>query len=153
MLRHKTLTLEEAQNVVNGVVQFAKERNHRGVAVVVVDKQGGIIAAAKMTGLAPRVFGAAHRKAYSAAIFERDTSLVVDMHAANEAQGQRGPHDWNDRMLSTLPGGYCVLHDGDVVGAVAVAGGGEGISDWEFADVAFSLLGEGFTHRGKEEHR
>jgi uncharacterized protein GlcG (DUF336 family) len=143
------LTLEEALNVVNGVVNFAKENNHRGVAVVVVDKHGGIIAAAKMTGLAERVLGAAHRKAYSAAIFERDTSLIIDLHREMEAKGHRGPHDWNDSMLSTLPGGLCVLYEDEVVGAVAVAGGGGNISDWEFADKAFSLLGEGFTHRGK----
>ena len=150
MLTQKILTLEEAMNVITGVVNFAKENNHRGVAVVVVDKYGQMIVSAKMTGLANRVYGAAHRKAYSAAIFERDTSLVIDMHAKSEATGRKGPHDWNDRMLSTLPGGYCVLYDGEVVGAVAVAGGGGNISDWEFADKAFECLGPGFTHRGKD---
>jgi glc operon protein GlcG len=149
MRREKILTLEEALRVVNGVVEFARENNHRGVAVVVVDKHGKMIAAAKMTGLADRVLGAAHRKAYSAAKFERDTSLIIDMYREAEASGQRGPHDWNDPMLSTLPGGMCVLHDGEVVGAVAVAGGGGNISDWQFAEKAFSLLGEGFEHRGK----
>jgi uncharacterized protein GlcG (DUF336 family) len=151
MRKQNILTLEEAMNVVNGVVAFAKENNHRGVAVVVVDKYGQLIAAAKMTGLANRVMGAAHRKAYSAAQFERDTSLVIDMHREGEAKGQKGPHDWNDRMLSTLPGGYCVLYNGEVVGAVAVAGGGGNISDWEFAEKAFECLGPGFTHRGKPE--
>ena len=151
MLRQRVLTLEEALNVVKGVVAFAKEHNHRGVAVVVVDKQGAIIAGARMTGLADRVFAAAHRKAYSAAVFERDTSLIVDLHREMQARGHRGPHDWNDPMLSTLPGGYCVLYDGEVVGAVAVAGGGGNISDWQFVDKAFSLLGDGFSHRGKPE--
>jgi uncharacterized protein GlcG (DUF336 family) len=150
MLKQNIITLEEAMNVINGVVQFAKENNHRGVAVVVVDKYGQMIASAKMTGLANRVYGAAHRKAYSAAIFERDTSLVIDMHKASEETGREGPHDWNDRMLSTLPGGYCVLYNGEVVGAVAVAGGGGNISDWEFAEKAFECLGPGFTHRGKD---
>jgi hypothetical protein len=42
----------------------------------------------------------------------------------------------------------CVVHDGKVVGAVAVAGGGggEGTTDWDFAEIAFRALGPGFTH-------
>jgi len=54
-------------------------------------------------------------------------------------------------MLTTLPGGLCVVHDGKVVGAIAVSGGGStgssgGTSDWDFAEVAFQALGPGFSH-------
>lgn len=147
VLRQKTLSTEEALAVVNAVVSHAKAHNHRGVAVVVTDKAGEIIAAVRMSGLSPRVLKAAHRKCYSAAVFESDTSGLMQYWAEEEARGHRGPHDWNDPMLTTLPGGYVVMHGDEVVGAIGVAGGDGQISDWEFADIAFEALGEGFSHR------
>lgn len=147
VLRQRTLSMEEALNVVTTVVSHAKAHHHRGVAVVVTDKGGEIIAEARMTGLAPRVLKAAQRKCYSAAVFERDTSGLMKFWARQEERGHRGPHDWNDPMLTTLPGGYVVRYGDEVVGAIGVAGGGGAISDWEFADVAFGALGEGFSHR------
>lgn len=146
MLRERTLSFEEAFNVIDGVVSHAKAQNHRGVAVVVTDKFGEIIASARMGGLSPRVLKAAERKCYSAAVFERDTSAVMELWTHLEAQGHRGAHDWNDPMLTTLPGGYVVMQGDEVVGAIAVAGGDGQISDWEFADIAFAALGEGFSH-------
>jgi uncharacterized protein GlcG (DUF336 family) len=147
MLKHKTLSLDEALAVVNAVIDRAKAENHRGVAVVVTDKYGEILASARMSNLAPRVLKAAHRKCYTAAVMERDTSEMAAFLTRQESRGHRALHDWNDPMLTTLPGGYTVVHDGHVVGAVAVAGGDQQIGDWEFADVAFAALGPGFSHQ------
>jgi uncharacterized protein GlcG (DUF336 family) len=149
MLAQRSLGLDEALRVINTVVEDAKRKNWK-IAVVVVDRTGELIACARMDGRAPRFVKAAHRKAYSAAIFEMDTSGIVKFWKRQEQEGHRGPADWNDPMLTTLPGGICVVHDGKVVGAIAVAGGGgpegNGTGDWDFAEVAFKALGEGFTH-------
>jgi len=155
VLRNKTLTLDEAMRVINAVVEHAKKSNHVGIATVVVNKEGEIIASAKMDGRVPRFYKAAHRKAYSAAKFERDTSAVLDLHAESQAEGRKGPHDWNDPMLTTLPGGYVVVDaDENVLGAISVAGGTGGeFSDWNFVKIGFAALGEGYHHRpGKAEH-
>ena len=155
MLRHKTLSLDEAMRVITAVVSHAKEKEHVGVCCCVVDKSGEIIAAVKMDNRVPRFFKAAHRKAYSAAKFERDTSAVMDMHAKSEATGRKGPYDWDDRMLTTLPGGYVVVDNEDnVMGAISVAGGTGGeFSDWNFVKIGFAALGEGYHHRpGQHEH-
>ena len=77
MLDYKTLGLEEAQTVIAAVITHAKENNHQGVAVCVVDKGGEVIASARMDGRAARFTRAAHRKAYTGAIFERDTKGVI----------------------------------------------------------------------------
>lgn len=148
MIRQKTLSLDEALRVVNAVLDHAKAKSHVGVAVVVVDKNADIIAAAKMDNRSARFFKAAHRKAYSAAVFERDTSAVVELHQRLDSEGHRGPVEWNDPMLTTLPGGYVVVEEGEVVGAIGTAGGTSGeTSDLAFADVAFTALGEGYQHR------
>ena len=147
MLVQRSLGLDDALRVINTVVDDAKKKSWR-IAVVVVDRTGELIACARMDGRAARFIKAAHRKAYTAAVFEMDTRGVVNFWKRQEAEGHRGPADWNDPMLTTLPGGLCVVHEGKVVGAVAVAGGGggAGTTDWEFAEVAFRALGPGFTH-------
>ncbi|HEV7665938.1 MAG TPA: heme-binding protein [Chloroflexota bacterium] len=150
MLVQRTLDLDDAQRAIAGVLDYAKQKSWR-IAVVVVDRTGELLACARMDGRAPRFLKAAHRKAYTAAVFEMDTNGVMKFWKRQEDEGHRGPHDWNDPLLTTLPGGLCVIHDGKVVGAIAVSGGAAtgssgGTSDWDFAEVAFAALGPGFTH-------
>ena len=122
MLDYKTLGLEEAQRVIDAVIAYAREIDHPGIAVCVVDKGGEIIALARMDGKAARFTRAAHRKAYTGAIFERDTKGVIKFWDGQAKQGHRGPTDWNDTMITTLPGGYVVCHGKDVVGGVGELG-------------------------------
>ena len=147
MLVQRSLGLDDAQRVITAVVDYAKAHN-KHVAVVVVDRVGDLISCAKMDGRSVRFLKAAHRKAYSAAVFEMDTDGIIKFWNRQEEHGHRGPHDWNDPMLTTLPGGLCITHDGKVVGAISVAGGGSepGLGDWDFAEVAFKALGPGFSH-------
>jgi uncharacterized protein GlcG (DUF336 family) len=147
MIEQKTLSLEQAQTVIAAVIDKAKEIGHRGIAVYVVDKSSEIIACARMDNMHPRYGKAAHRKAYTAAVFERNTNGVIKFWDGQAEHGHRGPSDWNDTMLTTLPGGLCVLHGSDVVGGIAVAGGNKMFDDWQFAEVGFQALGEGFRHR------
>jgi glc operon protein GlcG len=150
MLAQRTLGLDDAQRAIAAVLDYAGQKNWR-IAIVVVDRSGELIACARMDGRAPRFVKAAHRKAYTAAIFEMDTRGVMKFWKRQEDEGHRGPHDWNDPMLTTLPGGLCIVHHGKVVGGLAVSGGGAtgsggGTSDWDFAEVAFAALGPGFSH-------
>jgi uncharacterized protein GlcG (DUF336 family) len=143
----KTLSLEQAQRVIEAVLAKAKEIQHRGVAVCVVDKSSEIIACARMDKLHPRYGKAAHRKAYTAAVYERDTNGVIKFWNEQAEHGHRGPSDWNDSMLTTLPGGLCVLHGDEVLGGLAVAGGNKQFNDWQFAEVGIQALGPGYRHR------
>ncbi|NQV56034.1 MAG: heme-binding protein [Rhodospirillales bacterium] len=147
MLDIKTLSLEDAQTVVDAVIAHAKKINHKGIAVCVVDKSGEIIASARMDGKAARFIRTAHRKAYTGAIFERDTKGVIKFWDQQAKQGHRGPSDWNDTMITTLPGGYVVCYGKEVVGGVGIAGGNQEFSDEDFAALAIESLGEGFRHR------
>jgi uncharacterized protein GlcG (DUF336 family) len=147
VIEQKTLSLEQAQAVIDAVINRAKEIGHRGVAVCVVDKASEIISCARMDNMHPRYGKAAHRKAYTAAVFERDTNGVIKFWDQQAQHGHRGASDWNDPMLTTLPGGLCVLHGQDVVGGIAVAGGNGQFDDWQFAEVGFEALGPGYRHR------
>jgi len=91
---------------------------------------------------------AAWRKAYSAAAFDMDTNGIIKFWDRQAEEGHRGPADWNDSMLTTLPGGMAIISGDKMVGGIAVAGGGggEGKGDWDYAQVGFEALGAGFTH-------
>jgi uncharacterized protein GlcG (DUF336 family) len=146
MLVERRLSLDEANSVIDATFAAARAAAHRGVAVVVVDKYGEIISGARMDGLAPRYFKAAHRKAYTAAVFERGTAQVIEFWNRQESEGHRGPHDWNDPMFTTLPGGITIHLGSEIVGGIGVAGGTSAPThDGYFAEVALGALGAGFT--------
>jgi len=104
MLEERRLSLEEADRVIATAFDASRAAGPRGIAVVVTDKYGEIIAGARMDGLAPRYFKAAHRKSYTAAVFERDTADVMHFWQRQESLGHRGPSDWNDSMFHDAAG-------------------------------------------------
>jgi uncharacterized protein GlcG (DUF336 family) len=157
MYEKTTLGLDEALRAVNAAIAAARGAGRRtwpGIAVAVVDKEGELIAGARMDGMAPRFFRAAHRKAYTAAVMERDTAGVMEFWNRQEAAGHRGPHDWNDPMLTTLPGGYLVKHGARLVGAIGVSGGSsDEFNDVHFAEIALTALGDEFHHAAAWEEK
>src|SRR5690242_12249096 len=105
MLTRRTLSLAQAMAIIKKAVDYATEKDHIGIACVVMNRDAEVIASAKMDNRSSRFYKAAYRKAYSAAVFERDTSAIVDFHEASMQHGHRGPREWNDTMLTTLPAG------------------------------------------------
>ena len=147
---YNTLDLEEAEQLVRTAVEHIKSQGLPPMAVVVVDRAGQIISGSRMNGVHPRYFLAAHRKAYTGAIFERSPSGMNQWWTRQECEGHKGPSDWNDSMLTTLPGGLCVLNDSsgkvEVVGGIGIAGDEE--TDEEgIAAAAIKALGGNFSYR------
>ena len=142
MLTQKSLGMEEAQRVIAGVVQAARDGN-RTMAAVVVDNHGDVIASVRMDGAPPRFLGTAHRKAYTAAVMGRNTTGLKQWW--KDTDGGHG--DWNDRMLTTLSGGLTVLIGSEVVGGIGVGGGNNVTRDPDVAATGLRALGEGFRSR------
>lgn len=153
MLVQKSLSLEEANRVIEAVVAAATDRGSQ-IAVVVVDQHADFIAGCRMDGRPYRFMKAAWRKAYSAAAFDMDTSGIIKFWDRQAKEGHRGPSDWNDPMLTTLPGGMAIINGNKMVGGIAVSGGGggEGKGDWDYAMIGFQALGKGFTHAESMHH-
>ena len=155
MLTQRTVSLDQALAIIKKAVDYAREKDHIGIACVVMNKDAEVIASAKMDNRSSRFYKAAYRKAYSAAVFERDTSAIVDLHEESMKQGHRGPREWNDTMLTTLPAGYVIMQGDEVLGSMAVAGGGGSpeTSDLAIGEIAFSALGPDFHHKpGSARH-
>ena len=89
------------------------------VAIAVVDAHGDLVAARRMDGARPRWMRASLRKAYSAAVMDRDTA---DFHDEIVRRGLQIGF-YGDAMLTALPGGIVVTDAaGATVAAIAVTG-------------------------------
>lgn len=142
MQQKMTLGWEEAERVIATVFEAAKKAGCFQ-AVAVVDNHGDIICSARMDGASPRSQRSSLRKAYTAAVMGMDTPGVKKWwQERGFAHG-----DWNGPQLTTMPGGLAVVYDGQVVGALGVAGGNAVLQEVDSAALALQALGEGFDHR------
>jgi glc operon protein GlcG len=114
-----TLTLDTAQKLIKAAFDASAAQNI-GVAVVVVDKGGRILASARHETVGFVNLDVAEKKAIASVNFGAPTHVVLDMVKDDDlmtksvlAQG----------TLSLLPGGADIRADGELVGAVGVAGG------------------------------
>lgn len=89
------------------------------VAIAVADAHGDLVAARRMDGARPRWMRASVRKAYSAAVMDRDTADFHDEIVRRALQiGYYG-----DPMLTALPGGIVIAGaGGETIAGIGVTG-------------------------------
>ena len=93
------------------------------VAIAIVDAHGDLVAARRMDGARPRWMRASLRKAYSAAVMDRDTD---DFHRELVARNLQLA-DYGDPGLTSLPGGIVVTaSDGATIAGIGVTGRTQG---------------------------
>ena len=139
MRQQYTLDLADAQRAVEAAVREAT-RDQRPMAVAVTDVHGDVICALRMDGAHARVLRHAVRKAYTAAVMQRNT--LVFKKDLQERDGNLD--EWGDSQLTTLQGGKVVVVGGQVVGAVAV-GGNTLQRDEQIAEIAVQAIQTGVS--------
>jgi len=92
------------------------------VAIAIVDAHGDLVAARRMDGARPRWMRASLRKAYSAAVMDRDTEAF---HAEIVRRNLQIAY-YGDPMLTALPGGIVVESAGTTLAAIGVTGKTDG---------------------------
>lgn len=93
------------------------------VAIAIVDAHGDLVAARRMDGARPRWMRASIRKAYSAAVMDRNTE---DFHHEIVARDLQIAY-YGDPALTALPGGIVVsAPDGATVVGIGVTGKTDG---------------------------
>lgn len=107
------------------------------VAIAIVDAHGDLVEAHRMEGCRPRWMRASLRKAYTAAVMDRDTAAFHDEIVERRLQiGYYG-----DPMLTGLPGGIVVADEhGETIAAIGVTGPTKG-TDAELARAGAAALG------------
>lgn len=135
MIKADSLSYEDARKALDAGRDAAR-RFGRQMAFAVVDNSGHLIAALRDDGTPPRVLKQAIRKAYSAAVMERNTlSFKRDLAERGGALDQ-----WGDPDLTTLHAGLLVRADDRTLGAVG-AGGSPPEMDEEIARMMVRAMG------------
>ena len=113
------LTFDQAQSVIDRAVQSAGEAKI-AVAVSVVDTGGHLLAFARMDGVSFMAVEVTRRKAVTAAMF-RLPSHALNVIANSDPAVAADLAKNADVCL--IPGGVPLIKDGELLGAVGVAGG------------------------------
>jgi glc operon protein GlcG len=112
------ISVARARAAIDAVVAAAEAAGFI-VAVAVVDDHGYLIAAQRMDGCRPRSMRMTQRKAYTAAVMDRNTSAFhEELDSMHRQIGYYG-----DAMLCGLPGGVVVRDAaGRTIAAIGVTG-------------------------------
>jgi glc operon protein GlcG len=115
----KTIGLDRATAHVNKAIEIAKARRIR-IAVVVVDRGGHVIAAARMDEVAYINLEVARRKANAAQLLSAPTHAVLE-GVGDDANILRAFDAMANEMI-VLPGGVPITEVVSVVGGLGIAG-------------------------------
>jgi len=96
--------------------QAMAERNHWGMSVTIVDDAGNLVAFLRMDGAPMGTIDVSRGKAVTAIKFKMPTSMVQQMVSG-------GGGMLTIPGITALTGGYPVMVNGQVVGAIGVSGG------------------------------
>jgi uncharacterized protein GlcG (DUF336 family) len=92
-------------------------------AIAIVDDHGDLIAALTMDGCRPRWMRASLRKAYTAAVWDRDTTAFHKARLDRDIEVAYFPEPYTG-----LPGGILVAIDGETIAGIGVTGKGDDIA-------------------------
>ncbi len=129
------ITAAQGRSAIDAIVA-AVEAAGFAVAIAIVDAHGDLLAAHRMDGCRPRSMRMTQRKAYTAAVMDRDTTAFAEEIVAKNLQIAY----YGDPMFCALPGGVVVrAADGTTLGAIGVTGNTKN-RDGEFAAAGMPFL-------------
>jgi uncharacterized protein GlcG (DUF336 family) len=104
---------------------------NRDAVVAIVDRGGNLIALQRGDGVGPHNTNAAKRKAFTALSTKTSTSRLAQRAATEPASANL----ISVAELLLLGGGLSIIHEGEVIGGIGVAGSGGSESDEQCAMV------------------
>ncbi|MEM9358366.1 MAG: heme-binding protein [Pseudomonadota bacterium] len=132
----KSITAESALVAIQGAVAKAKQLGHR-MSVVVCDEDGAEKLSYRMDGASSSTLRIARDKAFTSASHGMATHALWDF-IKNDPPLQHGFPSYPNIVV--FGGGYPLLEDGQIIGAIGVSGGHYS-DDMEVARAALSAIG------------
>ncbi|HEY4441742.1 MAG TPA: heme-binding protein, partial [Candidatus Elarobacter sp.] len=125
-----------AMRALDAIVEAARAAGFV-IAIAIVDAHGDLVAARRMDGARPRWMRASVRKAYTAAVMDRDTE---DFHREIVARALQIAY-YGDAQLTGLRGGIVVpAADGTTLAGIGVTGKTQG-RDADLARAGLAAFG------------
>ena len=129
----KSVSLDMANALADATLASCRTLN-RNAVVAIVDRGGNLIALQRGDNVGPHNSRAAERKAFTA----------VSTRTGTSALAERAASDPGSRYLAHVPellllgGGLPIMHGGEVIGGIGVAGSGGSASDEQCASAALA---------------
>ena len=120
MITSLTVSLDDAKVAANAALAAAKPGDGP-LAVAVTNETGDVAYLVRQDGATAVDVRNAERKAYTAAVIGRDTS-VWRLQITHDG---RTVADWSDAMVTSLHGGWTLRRQSQVIGGIGVAGSGD----------------------------
>lgn len=131
----RSVSLEMASALADATLASCRAMNREAV-VAIVDRGGNLIVLKRADQVGPHNSRAAERKAFTALSTKTSTSVLAERAATDP--GSRNLANVPELLL--LGGGLPVVHAGEVIGGIGVAGSGESASDEQCASAALASL-------------
>ncbi len=136
----QVLSAQTALSLVTHANRLAGERGW-GVAIVVTDPEGEVLAALRRDGVGRHILGFATDKAYTAALMQKSTEAYFEeVRVRDDSRIVLA----NRERLIVWGGGLPIVHQGVVVGAIGVSGVA-GHEDIACAEAALTAEGLGWA--------
>jgi uncharacterized protein GlcG (DUF336 family) len=138
ILDHRSIGTDLALTAATAALEAARARGYPRTGVAVANRAGQIVVLIRSDEAGPHLLDSARRKAYTAASMNARTSKASK--AIDERSGEPDPHlIYLDEIL--LVGGGVPIHaDGELIGAIGVAGSPGSIHDEECADAGIAAI-------------
>jgi len=127
LIQKHTLTLEAAKSLIDFAILKAKELGVGG-AIAVVDDGGHLICLERIDGTMAAAANIAIGKAATAIVFKRP-GAVLEETITTQRPAMQGLHSVTPAPFVPLKGAYPIEMNGEIVGAIAVAGAMNGEND------------------------
>jgi len=131
----RSVSLEMANALTDAALAACHAMN-RDAVVAVVDRGGNLMALQRGDSIGPHNTRAAERKAFTAFSTKTSTSALAERAATDP--GSRNLANVPELVL--LGGGLPIVHAGEVIGGIGVAGSGGSASDEQCASAALATL-------------
>lgn len=134
-IEQRSVSLEMANGLAEIALASCRAMN-RAAVVAIVDRGGNLVALQRGDQVGPHNTRAAERKAFTALSTKTGTSALVERAASDP--GSRNLENVPELLL--LGGGLPIVHAGEVIGGIGVAGSGGSASDEQCASAAVATL-------------
>ncbi len=121
------ISLAEARVIIDAAITFTRQRN-MSMAIVVVDQSGYVVSSARMDESSFRNMRFAQGKAFASALYSQSTEILGEL-ATTRPDRFFGIMNMHPGKVYLVGGGVPLAVDGELVGAVGVAGQPQGSDD------------------------
>ena len=118
------ISLAEANVIIEAAIASTRQRN-MSMAIVVVDQSGYVVASARMDESSFRTIRHAQGKAFASALYGQSTEELGEL-ATTRPDRFFGIMNMHPGKVYLVRGGFPLAVDGELVGAVGVAGQSQG---------------------------